>query len=45
LIGFAPEDLQVNLSQELRKVLKYFVIRNYLGVVAAAIDGDVDCED
>ena|GEM_PF-6599608 len=45
MIGFAPKDEQVNLSQEPRKIFMCFVISKLLGVVAAAIQGNVDCED
>jgi hypothetical protein len=45
LIGFTPIDQQVNLSQELRIMFKYVVPTNSFGVVAAAIQGNVDCED
>ena len=45
MIGFTPKDEQVNLSQEVRKILMAFVISNLFGVVAAAIQGNVDCED
>jgi hypothetical protein len=45
LIGFTPKDEQVNISHEVRKVFMRFVIGNLFGVVAAAIHGDVDCED
>jgi hypothetical protein len=45
LIGFAPIDEQVKISQELRVMFKYFVIggRTEFGMVAAAIQGKVDC--
>jgi len=45
LIGFTPKDLQVNLSRQVSKVFKFFFIDKLFGVVAAAIQGDVDCED
>jgi hypothetical protein len=45
LIGFAPKDEQVNISHEVRKIFVYFVIGDHFGVVAAAIQGDVDCVD
>jgi len=45
LIGFTPKDLQVNLSREVRKIFKGFFIGKLFGVVAAAIQGNVDCED
>jgi hypothetical protein len=45
LIGFAPIDEQVNISQEVRIVFEYFFTANCFGVVAAAIQRDVDCED
>jgi hypothetical protein len=37
LIGFTPKDLQVNLSQELSKIFKFFFIDKLFGVVDAAI--------
>ena len=49
LIGFTPIDEQVNISQEVRVMFKYFVIGIVVeiefGMVAAAIQGNVDCED
>ncbi len=45
MIGFTPIDLQVNVSQELRIMFKYVVPTNSFGVVAAAIQGNVDCVD
>jgi len=45
LIGFTPKDEQVNVSQEVRKILMCFFIGNHFGVVAAAIQGDIDCAD
>jgi hypothetical protein len=45
LIGFTPIDEQVKISQEVRVMFKYFVIGIEFGMVAAAIQGDVDCED
>jgi predicted benzoate:H+ symporter BenE len=45
LVGDTPKDEQVNLSHEVRKIFMCFVIRKLLGVVAAAIQGSVDCED
>jgi hypothetical protein len=45
LIGFTPIDEQVNISQEQRIVFEYFFIGNRCGVVAGAIQGNVDCED
>jgi hypothetical protein len=45
LIGFTPKDLQVNLSREVSKIFKCFFIGKLFGVVAAAIQGNVDCED
>src|SRR4029077_12949703 len=45
LIGFTPKDLQVNLSHEVSKIFKFFFIDKLFGVVAAAIYGNVDCED
>jgi hypothetical protein len=46
LIGFTPIDEQVKISQEVREMFKYFVIggRIEFGMVAAAIQGKVDCE-
>jgi hypothetical protein len=44
LIGLTPKDFQVNLSQELRIVFQYIgAATNPFGMVAAAIQGDVDC--
>jgi hypothetical protein len=47
LIGFTPIDEQVKISQEVRVMFKYFVIFRGLefGMVAAAIQGKVDCVD
>src|SRR5262249_12668519 len=45
LIGFAAIDEQVSLSHEVREVLVYFFISNLPGVVDAAIQCAVDCED
>src|SRR5262249_16655682 len=45
LIGFTPEDEKVNTSHEVRKIFMYFFITNHFGVVAAAIDGNVDSVD
>jgi hypothetical protein len=45
LIGFTPKDLQVNLSREVSKIFKFFFIDKLFGVVDAAIQGSVDCED
>jgi hypothetical protein len=45
LVGDTPKDEQVNLSQEVRKKFMCLVISNLLGVVDAAIQGSVDCED
>jgi len=45
LVGLATEDLQVNLSHEAGEIFKYFVVRNDFGVIAAAIQRDVDRED
>jgi hypothetical protein len=45
LVGFATKNEQVNFPQELRKIFMCFVISKLLGVVAAAIQGNVDCED
>jgi len=47
LIGFTPIDEQVKISQEVRVMFKYFVIvRGFeFGMVAAAIQGKVDCVD
>jgi hypothetical protein len=45
LIGFTPKDLQVSLSREVSKIFKCFLIDKSFGVVAAAIQGSVDCED
>ncbi len=47
LIGFTPIDQQVKISQEVRVMFKYFVIVGGIefGMVAAAIQGKVDCVD
>jgi hypothetical protein len=45
LRGFTPKDLQVNISHEVRKIFKCFVINNLFRVIDAAIQGSVDCED
>ena len=47
LIGFTPIDEQVKISQEVREMFKYFVIGRGIefGMVAAAIQGKVDCVD
>jgi len=45
LVSDTPKDEQVNLSEELREILMRFVISHLLGVVAAAIEGNVDCEN
>jgi hypothetical protein len=45
LIGFTPKDEQVNISHEVRKIFMCLVISHLFGVVAAAIQGSVDCED
>jgi hypothetical protein len=45
LIGFAPKDEQVNLSQEVGEIFMGLFISQLFGVVAAAIERDVDCED
>ena len=47
LIGFTPIDEQLKISQEVRVMFKYFVIvrRIEFGMVAAAIQGKVDCVD
>jgi hypothetical protein len=47
LIGFTPIDEQVKLSQEVREMLMHFVIVGgfEFGMVAAAIQGKVDCVD
>jgi hypothetical protein len=45
LVGDTPKDEQVNLSQEVCKIFMCFFISNLFGVVAAAIQGNVDCED
>jgi len=45
LVGDTPKDEQVNVTQEVRKIFMRLVISNLLGVVAAAIQGSVDCED
>src|SRR5437660_11110550 len=45
LIGFTSEDEQVHVSQEVGEIFMYFIISKLFGVVAAAIQGSVDCED
>src|SRR5260370_22193787 len=46
LVGFTPIDEQASIiSQEARVVFHYLFIRNVFGVVAAAVEGNVDCED
>jgi hypothetical protein len=47
LVGFTPIDEQVKISQEVRVMFKYFVIgrRIEFGMVAAAIQGKIDCVD
>jgi len=45
LIGFTPKNEQVNLSDEVRKIFMYLFIGILFGVVAAAIQGHVNCED
>jgi hypothetical protein len=42
LVGDTPKDEQVNLTQEVRKIFMRLVISNLLGVVDAAIQGNVD---
>jgi len=45
LIGFPPIDKQVNLSQELRVMFQYFVAAHGFGVVNAATQRHIDCEN
>jgi hypothetical protein len=45
LIGFTAIDEQVGISQEQRIVFEEFFIGSLFGVVAAAIQGNVDCVD
>ena len=45
MIGFTPVDEQVNILQETCEVLKHSFIGIEFGVVAAAIQGEVDCVD
>jgi len=45
LIGLPPKDEQVNISHAVGKIFMCFVISILFGVVAAAIQGNVDCED
>jgi hypothetical protein len=45
LIGFAPKDEQVDILQEVGKVFMGGFIGTLFGVVAAAVQGNVDCED
>jgi hypothetical protein len=42
---FYAQRLQVNLSREVSKIFKFFFIDKLFGVVDAAIQGNVDCED
>ena len=42
---FTPKDDQVNISHEACKIFMYFFLPNCFAVVAAAIEGNVDCED
>ena len=44
-MGFTPKGEQVNISHEVRKIFMCFFISGLFSVVAAAIYGDVDCED
>jgi len=44
-IGFTSEDEQVHVSQEVGEIFMGFIIGQLFGVVAAAIQGTVDCED
>src|SRR5262249_42696347 len=45
LVSLAPIDKQVGLSQELHRIFKHGFIGNHFRVVAAAIQGNVDCVD
>jgi hypothetical protein len=45
LVGFAPEDEQVNISHEVRKIFMCFLITNLFRVVDAAVQSGVDRED
>jgi len=45
LIGFAPKDEQVDILRVLGKVFMWFLISKLFGMVAAANQGNVDCED
>jgi hypothetical protein len=42
---FTSKDLQVNISHEVRKIFKCFVINNLFRLIDAAIQGSVACED
>ena len=45
LIGFTSEDEQVHVSQEVCEIFMRFIISKLFGVVAAAIQGSVACEE
>jgi hypothetical protein len=45
LVGFTPKDLQVSVSHKMRKVFMCFFVSNLIGVVDAAVQGNVDRED
>ena len=45
MIGFTAKDEYVNISHEVRKIFVCFIVSKLFGVVDAAIQGNVDCED
>jgi hypothetical protein len=45
LVGFAPEDEQVNITHEMRKIFMCFFISELFRVVDAAVQSGVDRED
>jgi hypothetical protein len=45
LIGLTPKGEHVNIPHEVREMFMYFLVGIHFAVVAAAIQGDVDCED
>jgi hypothetical protein len=45
LISYTPKGEQINISHQVRKIFVYFFIGNHFGVVAAAIQRNVDCVD
>ena len=45
MISFTPIDEKVYTTQEMRIMFMHFFIGNHFGVVDAAVQGNVDCED